>query len=35
MATPPPRGNLRVGRLIGTLVVLAGIGFAIYWFGLR
>jgi hypothetical protein len=33
MANPPPRGNLRTGRVIGALVVLAGIGFAIYWFG--
>jgi hypothetical protein len=33
MSPAPPRGNLRVGRLIGALVLLGGIGFAVYWFG--
>jgi hypothetical protein len=32
---PPPKGKLRVDRLIGALVVLAGIGFAVYWFAIR
>jgi hypothetical protein len=31
----PPTGKLRIDRVIGALIVLGGIGFAVYWFALR
>jgi hypothetical protein len=32
---PPPKRNLRFDRLLGALIVLGGIGFAVYWFAIR
>ncbi len=31
----PPDKKLRLDRMIGALVVLGGIGFAVYWFALK
>jgi hypothetical protein len=30
-----PTRRLRIDRLLGAIVVLGGIGFAVYWFALR
>jgi hypothetical protein len=30
-----PDRKLRLDRLIGALVVLGGIGFAVYWFAIK
>lgn len=32
---PPPKRKLRVDRVVIALVLLGGIGFAVYWFALR
>ena len=35
MTPTPPKGRLRWDRLLMTLVLLGGAGFAVYWFAIK
>jgi hypothetical protein len=35
MAPTPPAGRMRWDRLLLTLIVLGGAGFAVYWFAIK
>ena len=35
MSPTPPKARLRWDRLLMTLVLLGGAGFAVYWFALK
>jgi hypothetical protein len=35
MTPQPPAGRMRWDRLLGAVVILGGLGFAVYWFAIK